>query len=113
MHELSIALNIAEIIDEEMSKNKHLMLLEVEIEVGKLSGVVPELLLFALKEGIPEHPLHHAEIKITEPEGKGKCLHCQKISSIENYFDQCQHCHQFGFEIIAGKELKVKSLLFS
>lgn len=113
MHELSIALNIAEIVDEEMSKTHYHQLLEIELEIGKMSGIIPELLLFSLKEGIPGHPVHHAGINVHEIEGKGRCYHCQFEFPVENFFDQCPRCKNFGFEIIEGKELRIKSLLFA
>jgi len=111
MHELSIAVNIAEIVEEEMQKHDASQLNEIVIEIGKMSGVVAELLEFALKESFDNHAVSKANIVFNHIEGKAECLQCHTLQTVENLYNPCINCGSFNLSIIEGKELKIKSLL--
>ena len=64
MHELSIAINIVEIATEEAKKANVSSVLEIELEVGTLSGIVIDALEFAMDEAIKNSVLQNAKIKI-------------------------------------------------
>ncbi|MBT3302927.1 MAG: hydrogenase maturation nickel metallochaperone HypA [Bacteroidetes bacterium] len=110
MHELSIAMNIVEIAEEEAQKAGSTKIKKIELAVGKLSGVVYEALDFALKEAVKNSMLEEAEILIHEIEGESKCLKCYHIFATENIFDICPKCNHTQCETIQGKELKINSL---
>jgi hydrogenase nickel incorporation protein HypA/HybF len=44
MHELSIVVNLFEILNEKAAEQKAKRIVQVKLKVGKLSGVVPECL---------------------------------------------------------------------
>lgn len=110
MHELSIAMNIVDIADEETKKANANKVYEIELEIGTMSGIVLEALEFALQEAVKDSVLGNAKIKITEIQAKAKCLNCLHIFKIEDLYSPCPNCNEFKTEIISGKELRVKSL---
>jgi hydrogenase nickel incorporation protein HypA/HybF len=111
MHELSIAINIVEIATEEAKKANVSSVLEIELEVGTLSGIVIYALEFAMDEAIKNSVLQNAKIKINEIRAIAKCLKCSTEFSVENYYTPCPKCNSFETELTNGKELKIKSLL--
>jgi hydrogenase nickel incorporation protein HypA/HybF len=110
MHELSIAMNIVEIAEEEARKSKAQKISKIDLAVGKLSGVVYEALDFALKEAVKNTMLEEAKIQIIEVEAKAKCNKCGHIFSTEYLYDICPKCQHQQCEIIQGKELKINSI---
>ncbi|MFA6923426.1 MAG: hydrogenase maturation nickel metallochaperone HypA [Bacteroidales bacterium] len=110
MHELSIAQNIIEIVEENARKLKLKIISEVEIDVGTISGVVPENLEFAMDVSVKDTILENAKIKLNIIKAKAKCLKCSNEFEIEEIYSFCPKCNSFEFEIIQGKELKVKSI---
>jgi hydrogenase nickel incorporation protein HypA/HybF len=112
MHELSIATSIIDIA-EEFAREKHVeKVLKIEIEVGKLSGIVRENLIFALEIAVEDTVLKDAGIIIDEIEGRSKCYACGTEFVNNDWYTPCPSCQSLDFEIIAGKELRVKSIFF-
>lgn len=110
MHELSIAMNIVEIAEEEAEKSGASRIMKIELVVGKLSGVVYEALDFALQEAIKNTMLEKAEIKIIQLAGEARCLKCSHTFLAENLFENCPKCNHQICQITQGKELKINSL---
>jgi len=113
MHELSIAMNIIDIVEEEMNKYHATNVGKIELEIGSLSGVVPEMLEFALKESMQDHPVKHAKIVINHIQAEGKCEQCGLTQKIETFYDPCSHCGNYNLTIKSGRELNIKSIEIS
>ena len=110
MHELSIAMNIVDIANEETKKANAKKVFEIELEIGTMSGVVLEALEFALQEAVKDSILENAKIIISEIQAKAKCQNCLHVFKIKDLYSPCPNCNELKTEIISGKELRVKSL---
>jgi len=110
MHELSIAMNIIDIASEQARINNLSIIDEIEIEIGKLSGVEIDALKFAMEIATKRTILENSKTIISEIPGQARCLNCLQEFMIDNFFAQCPECKHFNFEIIHGQELRVKSL---
>lgn len=110
MHELSIALSIVDIAEQEVKKNGASKVLEIELEIGRLSGVEPYALDFAWEQAIMNTVLEKARRKTSYIEGTARCQDCGIVFEIDNLFDGCPSCGSFLKELKCGKELRVKSL---
>jgi hydrogenase nickel incorporation protein HypA/HybF len=110
MHELSIAMNVVEIAEEEAKKNNASVVSKIEIDVGKLSGVIVEALTFAMDSAKQNTCLSDAEVVINELVAKAKCEACGHEFETKDYFSICPECGNFKTDIIAGKELQVRSM---
>lgn len=111
MHELSIALSILELAQKEAKSHDATRVTELEIEVGKLSGVDTEALSFVLESVVRNTELEGCKITIHSPEARCKCNQCGFEYPIREIFDSCPVCESSSKELITGKELKLKSLL--
>jgi hydrogenase nickel incorporation protein HypA/HybF len=110
MHELSLAINIVEIVEEHAKAENARWVKEVELDVGELSGVVLEALEFALDSAIKRTLLEDAQITINKISGMAKCSECALEFETDDYYSTCPRCSSFNTEIIKGKEFKVKSI---
>ena len=110
MHEMSIALGIVRIAEEEVSKAKAQKVEVIELTIGNLSGVELDALDFAWPVAVKDTVLEGAEKKITYIKGKGKCSECESVFPLEGLHDPCPQCNSYFKDILQGRELKVVAL---
>jgi len=110
MHELSIALGIVKIAENETAKANARKVTKIELEIGVLSGVELDSLNFVWESAVKDSVLEEAEKEIDIIEGKGKCAACDIEFHMANIYDPCPNCNSNFKGIIQGKELRVKAL---
>ncbi|MFC2118542.1 hydrogenase maturation nickel metallochaperone HypA [Bacteroidota bacterium] len=111
MHELSIAMNIIDIAEEYLEKAGASKVFEIDIEIGELSGVIPEALEFAMNHAVKDSVLDNAKIKIIHIRGIAKCKLCSAEFAMKEPYTPCPECSEYNSDIITGKEMRVKSLI--
>ena len=111
MHELSIALSIVELAEEEARKADASSISKVEVEIGTMSGIESDALLFVWDSVIQDTMAQQASLVIHSIEGEAHCLECGKDFPAEHFFVQCPHCSSYRYQIIKGKELRISSLI--
>jgi hydrogenase nickel incorporation protein HypA/HybF len=111
MHELSLAMDVIDLVNHEVDKNGVTCVEEVLIEIGDLSGVEADIFLSALQMVVKDTFLENTIIKINHTPGKGRCRSCNLEFEMKTFFDQCPDCQSFTSEIIDGKEFRVVSLV--
>lgn len=111
MHELSVAKNIIEIVTDFAMKHKAHQVTEVVLDIGAVSGVIPENLEFAWEISAKSTIAENAIMKINLIEAKALCLDCKKEFKLEDIYSMCVLCGSIRYDIIQGRELKVKSIL--
>lgn len=111
MHELSIAMSIVDIAEEKAKQSNANKVSEIELEVGNLSGVIYEALEFAMEEAVKNTLLNNAKCSIIKISGKARCNNCENEFGLDDFYAFCPNCNEFDFEIIQGKELRVKSII--
>jgi len=110
MHELSIVMGIVDIAEAEAAKAEVDSFDAIELEIGKLSGVMLDALDFAWPVGVKNSVLQKAKLKIREVEAVVRCQECGHEFGVESLYEVCPRCGGFFQDLIQGKELKIKSL---
>ena len=110
MHELSVALGIVKIAEEETKKARASKVDLIELEIGELAGIEFESLNFVWPSAVKGTILEHAEKKIIKVAGKAQCLDCDTVFGIRHFYDACPECGSNLKGILNGKELRVKAL---
>ncbi len=110
MHELSIALNIVDIASTEARKAGASRVIDLNIEVGSLSGVIVEALEFAMEVAVRDTMLSGARVAIHPINAQAKCRQCGAEFEVRDYFEECPECASLDLQITRGQELKVRSL---
>jgi len=111
MHELSVAQNIIEIVSDYARENKAGHISEVVLDIGAVAGVIPDTLEFAWEISVKNTLLENAALKINFIPAKALCQSCNMEFEIDDIYTLCPHCGNMKFDIIQGKELKVKSII--
>jgi len=113
MHELSIVTSIIKTAEKEVENSIGGKVLEIYLEIGKLSGVEIQSLHFVWELSANGTVLQDSKVIITEPEGKAKCAECETEYLVEKIYDSCPKCNSPFKSIISGKELKIKKLIIN
>ena len=110
MHEYSIVDSLLKLATEHATKHNATKVTKLEIKIGVLSGVEPELLKTAFetfKEGtICEDAkfIMHIQPVVIE------CLECKKKSELSKNEYLCPYCKSGNMKIIDGEEMYLMSM---
>ena len=104
MHELSITQGIVDICLQHAGGKP---IREVVVEIGMLSGVVPEAVSFCFEACTADTQASGARLKINLVGGSGRCLDCGCEQVIEQLYAACSGCGSYALELLAGEELRV------
>jgi hydrogenase nickel incorporation protein HypA/HybF len=107
MHELSITQGIIDICTNSAGGER---VTSVVLEIGDLSGVVPESLEFCFDVCTRDTPLEGARLIIERVPAKGKCGECAAEFPISAFYEACPSCGSQRVSIVSGRELRVKEL---
>jgi hydrogenase nickel incorporation protein HypA/HybF len=111
MHELSIAMSIVEMAEEESASRGNAQILAVHLRLGPLSGVVKEALLSSYEMACASTPLAGSQLLIEEVPVEVFCPRCKtrvRVSSIQ--WMACPECGTPTPEVLQGRELEVTAL---
>jgi len=107
MHELSLIQGVVDICEQHADARR---VLAVTLEIGALSGVVPEALEFCFDAAARDTLLEGARLIIESIPATGFCSSCGGVSTMETYFDPCPSCGAPVLDLRSGDEMRVKDL---
>lgn len=110
MHELSVAQNIVGCVVEVAKANGVLQVKKIFLEIGPLSGVVADSLIFCFPIAAKGTVVDGAELVFDEKPLKVLCQDCQGESHIQDLVIRCLVCGGSRVDIISGKELNIKNI---
>ncbi len=112
MHELSIAMGIADQIIRIAEENRAKRIIGANLRIGKGSGIVMESLRFALDIIKAEHPdLKATDIRIDEIPLIYRCDDCDKEFETDDiYFPRCPGCNSYKLGLVSGEEMDIKDI---
>lgn len=108
MHEMSIALNMLDIVSEQCRRSSCTKVETINVRIGKASGVLCDALLFAFDAAKQESMAKDAALNIDEVPVTGYCSDCNRDFTVEEqYILSCPFCHGTSFKITGGRELDI------
>lgn len=107
VHELSIVQGVVDICQSSAGGRR---VTSVTLEIGELSGVVPEAVEFCFEACSRGTPLDGARLIIDRIPAAARCPTCGATFDIHAYYDPCPACGAYAVIITAGEELRVREL---
>jgi hydrogenase nickel incorporation protein HypA/HybF len=110
MHELSIAMSIVELAEEE-AEQRGVSVVAVHLKLGPLSGVVKSALVSAYEMACEQTVLEGSQLIIEEVPIRVYCPKCEAsrtLTSIQRF--SCPECRSPVSEVLQGRELQVTAL---
>lgn len=110
MHELGLAMNVREIVEDAAAQNGSSKVNVVNIVVGEFSSVSIDALDFAMEVAKKGSCFEDAEIKIRSVQTVFVCEECKAESIMEDYVFKCSSCGSGAVRIISGDRMYVESI---
>ncbi len=109
MHEMTIAMNIVDIVCKQANDENAHIINSVDLEIGELSGIMIDSLEFCFEAACKNTIADGADLNIHTIKAKAFCQTCNNNFSIESDFSPCPICDNFNYKLLKGKELSIKS----
>jgi hydrogenase nickel incorporation protein HypA/HybF len=111
MHELSIAMSILDVVEEESLRQGDARVLAVHLKLGPLSGVVKEALLASFEMARDGTNLSACELVIEETPIIINCPTCGENRSVVSIQEMCcAICGTPATNVISGREMEVAAM---
>lgn len=111
MHELGIIVHIARTLDEVAAENEVTKIGSVTLEIGEVSGVVPEYLTECWNFYRRKSPLlMDSEMKIEMLPAETLCEACKKTYPTVEHGRQCPYCGSYETYLLKGNECNIKEI---
>ncbi|WP_327194743.1 hydrogenase maturation nickel metallochaperone HypA [Pseudonocardia thermophila] len=81
----------------------------VRLEIGKLSGVVPDAVRFAFELVTPGTTLEGAALEIDEPFGDARCRSCGRAFVTDEVLPLCA-CGSADVAVSGGQQLRIRDV---
>ena len=106
MHELAITQSVVDMVVERAAGRQ---IACVRLEVGALSGVVPDAMMFCYELVTAGTPLEGSTLEIETIPGTAHCRTCRQDFTLPDLILLCP-CGSADVRILAGRELRVRSV---
>jgi hydrogenase nickel incorporation protein HypA/HybF len=110
MHEMSLTESIVEIAVEAASRGGASRVRRVFVDVGLLSHVEPDALLFCFAAVSAGTIADGAALDIHRIPGAGWCMDCGKTVPLSERFGPCPACGRYRVQMTAGDEMRVREI---
>jgi len=111
MHELGIVINIIESVEKLGEENALTQVSSVTLELGEVSGIVPEFLTDCWKWAVEKSPLlKGSELRIQTLPALTFCESCEKTYSTVEHKKICPYCQSEKTYLVTGNELSIKEI---
>lgn len=106
MHEMSITQSVVDTIAERMADAK---VTGVRMEIGKLSGLIPDSVRFCFDVASAGTTLEGAWLDIVEPPGRAQCRDCDTEFEPDGWIMLCS-CGSANLVVLGGRQLRIASV---
>jgi hydrogenase nickel incorporation protein HypA/HybF len=114
MHELSVAMSIVEMAQEEAERRGAVQIQAVHLRLGQLSGIVKQALLASYQMACEATPLEGSQLLIEEVPVEVFCPKCDQPRMVDSIlWFCCSECGTPTPTVLHGKELEVVALEIS
>lgn len=103
MHELAIAAALVDLVRRRTAPGDEVA--EVRVDVGALTGIVPECLAFYYDGLTRETPLEGSRLRCRRLPARVRCGACAAVYEPEGFAPVCTACGGLGGEVLQGREL--------
>ncbi len=111
MHELSLTEGVLRTLEELASTQGFSSVKTIWLEIGDLSQVAPEAMLFCFEAIAKTSPLTAgATLEIIRIPGRALCPLCEVIVEVAHRVELCPCCKENVLSVIGGEEMRIKEL---
>lgn len=106
MHELGITQSVVDTVLDAVAESR---ITRLRLEIGALSGVVPDAVRFCFDVVVTGTALEGAELDIVHSPGRGACRECGAEFELRDVIVLCD-CGSADVAVLDGQQLRVTSV---
>lgn len=110
MHELSLCESLMKIVEEQGRSQGFAKVHVVRLEIGELSSVEPEAMIFCFSAVTRGTIAEGARLDIERAPGQAWCLACNKSVAVAERYAPCPECGGYDIRITGGEQMRIKDL---
>jgi hydrogenase nickel incorporation protein HypA/HybF len=110
MHELAICQSLVDQLDQIASDHPDKRIVVVHLQIGPLSGVVPDLLQDAFPIASAGTPAEDAQLQFHDSDIEVHCPECGQTSTAQMNKLICAHCGNWQTQLVSGDELMLQQV---
>lgn len=111
MHELGIVMHVIKQVEEVAAENGVEKVVKLNIEVGEVSSVVPQLFTDCFEWAKKKTRfLRDAELELIVLQALSYCKACGNSFRTTEYAKKCPHCGSYDTYLITGNEINIKDI---
>jgi hydrogenase nickel incorporation protein HypA/HybF len=107
MHELGIAQNILQIVQQSVPEKDAADVRHIRIRVGRLSGIIPDSLDFCFRAIVNDTGMQRASLDIEQIPIVSECKDCMHRFQMDELDFSCPACKSSNLQLISGRELDI------
>ena len=112
MHEMSYMIRLADIALAELAKNPHAIPDKLIVEIGELTGVLPEYLKKYYPAVVKDTPLSNSMLEVISIPAEAECEQCKTHYHPDRTNDyRCPKCNSIQAHFLHGRELSVREII--
>lgn len=111
MHEMSVATDLLALCEQHLKEHNGRMITRVNLVVGQLAGIVPDSLEFCFNIIKKDTAADRAELAIRMVQIDLVCRDCGQTFTVEELPWMCENCGSIRYDLKAGNEFMVESIL--
>jgi len=110
MHEMSLCEGVLQVLETEAKKQSFSKVKTVWLEIGNLSSVEPEAMLFSFDVVSRNTLADGAKLNIINIPGNAWCMQCARKVLVKQRYDECPECGSYQLQVTGGDEMRIKEL---
>jgi hydrogenase nickel incorporation protein HypA/HybF len=110
MHEVALAENVLQIIENAARREGLRRIRAVWLEIGQLSSVEPEAMRFCFDAVVRGSIATDARLEIVVTAGGAWCMECAVQVALAELGTACPHCGGYRLRVNEGTDMRVKEL---
>jgi hydrogenase nickel incorporation protein HypA/HybF len=110
MHELSLAFEIVNLVETEARNHGAEKVFGVTLQIGTLSGVDAEAVMYALEFTVPGTMLEKSKFFLHTEKGMGRCFNCDITFEMDSRTQGCPRCGMVPVQVTGGNSFSVLSI---
>lgn len=111
MHELDIVIHIVKTVEDFAVQNGLTKIDTLVLEIGELSGVVPQYIEACYPAVIEGSLLQETRLKIEMLPGLALCNQCGQVFHPVRHNYKCPECGDRDWDALSGKEFMIKEVI--
>lgn len=110
MHEVGIAKNIIDVVQQQLPQDETLAVKSIHVKVGALARVTPDALRFGFQIAREQTRLNSTELIVEEVPASMECEACEVVTVQMEPILICPSCASTRLKMLSGNELEVTKI---